>query len=456
MKTEQYILGTSLVGGKGEGYVIKLKKGQIDKEKIIDILEKVVEETRSDNDIISQFVVSFLSDAVFKDRLKKLLDLGFDTETSLKLAVKPLIDRLKGENQVFAIRAKEIEDILSQLACFIHLNIEDNRDYVFVGETLSVALALKLRKHRVKGCILKYLSRDSHAAIILSNAGIPTVVGIDPEIFEEGEYIYIDGDNGIVSREPIEGKIKVVQHKGYRFKTRRGEEVEILLNVDFPEDIYWVRKFSTGVGLFRTEYLFFMEKDIDRLKVFSDVKPKVIIRAFDIGGDKFSGDRSPLRLLNEMLPKFDALLDVVKNSENLYIMIPMISFVEEAKEFYDYVVLKKGIDRLGFMIETPMSVRLIEKIQGYAKFFSIGTNDLWSLYTGRPRGTGSIKEQINEEFGKVLMEIKEKSKVPVSVCGALASDEDGLKFLLKLGFRSFSVAPSFFNKAVEIVEGFDG
>jgi phosphoenolpyruvate-protein kinase (PTS system EI component) len=63
---------------------------------------------------------------------------------------------------------------------------------------------------------------------------------------------------------------------------------------------------------------------------------------------------------------------------------------------------------------------------------------------------------VNERFGEVLKEILQKSKVPVSVCGALASDEDGLKFLLKLGYRSFSVSPSFFVRAVEIVEDFDG
>gem|GEM_PF-4191030 len=50
-----------------------------------------------------------------------------------------------------------------------------------------------------------------------------------------------------------------------------------------------------------------------------------------MGGDKFGGDRDPLRLLGDMLPKFDRLLDTVKSSKNFHIMIPMISFPEQAK-----------------------------------------------------------------------------------------------------------------------------
>ncbi|MFZ8833405.1 MAG: putative PEP-binding protein [Candidatus Caldipriscus sp.] len=455
MKTEGYLFGKSLVGGKGEGYVVKIKDVKINGD-IFSHLERIARELKSGDDIISQFVAGLLEDNLFKERLRKVLDLGFDVETSIKLAIKPLIDRLKSENPQFAYRAQEIEEIFSQLGYLSLLNFEGGKNYVFVGETVSVALALKLKKEGFKGCIVKHLKRDSHSALILSNAGIPTIVGIDPENLKEGEYVYLDGDLGIVSREPISSEGEEKQRGGYKFRTKRGEEVEILLNLDFPDDIYWVKRFSTGVGLFRTEYIFFFDEEIERLKNFSDVEPKVIIRAFDVGGDKFGGDRDPLRLLGDMLPKFDKLLDIVKSSKNFHIMIPMISFPEQAKEFYDYVVVKKGIENLGFMVETPMSVRYLEEIQNYAKFLSVGTNDLWSLYTGKSRGSSDIREQVNERFGEVLKESLQKSRVPVSVCGALASDEEGLKFLLKLGYRSFSVSPSFFVRAVEIVEDFDG
>jgi len=455
MKTEGRLFGKALVGGRGEGYVVKLKEVKVDGD-IFSQLEKISKELKSGEDVISQFVAGLLEDELFKERLRKVLELGFDVETSIKLAIKPLIDRLKSENPQFAYRAQEIEDIFSQLGYISLFNFEGGKNYIFVGDTLSVALALKLKKEGFKGCILKHLKRDSHSALILSNAGIPTVVGIDPENFKEGEYLYLDGDLGVVSREPIGPEDEVGQKKGYKFKTKGGEEVEILLNLDFPDDIYWVNRFSTGVGLFRTEYLFFFDEEIEKLKNFSGVEPKVIIRAFDVGGDKFGGERDPMRLLEDMLQKFNKLLDIVKSSKNFQIMIPMISFPEHAKKFYDYIVVNKGIENLGFMVETPMAVRYLEEIQPYAKFLSVGTNDLWSLYTGKSRGSSDIKEQVNDRFGEVLKEILSKSKVPVSVCGALASDAEGLRFLLKLGYRSFSVSPSFFVKAVEIVEDFDG
>ncbi len=455
MKSDEYLFGKSLVGGKGEGYVVKLKNVKVDGD-IFSQLERVSRELKGGGDIISQFVAGLLGDKLLRERLMKILELGFDVETSMKLAIRPLIERLKNENPQFAYRAQEIEEIFSQLGYISMLEIEEGKNYVFVGDTLSVALALKIKKDGFKGCILRYLNRDSHSALILSNAGIPTIVGIDPENFEEGEYVYLDGDLGIVSRKPIVSEGEEKQRKGYKFRTKSGDEVEILLNLDFPDDIYWVKRFSTGVGLFRTEYIFFFEEEIGKLRNFDGVEPKVIIRAFDVGGDKFGGDRDPLRLLGDMLPKFDKLLDIVKSSKNFHIMIPMISLPEQAKEFYEYITVKKGIENLGFMVETPMAVRFLDEIQTYAKFLSVGTNDLWSLYTGKSRGSSDVKEQINEKFGEILKDILRKSKVPVSVCGALASDEDGLRFLLKLGYRNFSVSPSFFVKAVEIVEDFDG
>ncbi len=454
MKTEGLLIGTSIVGGKGEGRVVKLKGFSSSGEEISRIFDKALEDLKNEDNIIAQYVRMFLTDPVFRERVEKLLSLDIDPRTSVKLAVKPLVDRLSKESAVFRRRAEEIEGMLTDLVSYPMFETLKEGKHVFVGETITVPIAIKIKRMNFKACVVKHLSRDSHAAIILSNAKIPTISNIDVEQIKYGDYIYVNGDLGVVSYQPIESEETLITHRGDRFYTGGGEEVEILLNIDFPEDIYWVDMFNTGVGLFRTEYMLMVGEDLGRLKEFSDIKKRFVIRAFDMGADKSADDRSPLRLLSDLKQYFDKILEIVKSHENFHIMIPMISFEEEAMEFYKYVVEEWGISRLGFMVETPMSVRYLDKIQKWVSFLSVGTNDLWSLYTGKPRGTVNIKEQINEYFGEILREIVVRSYRPLSVCGALASDEEGLRFLLKLGFRRFSVSPSFFNKAVEIVKGF--
>ncbi|MFZ8834524.1 MAG: hypothetical protein ACO2O5_10060, partial [Candidatus Caldipriscus sp.] len=133
MKTDGYLFGKSIVGGKGEGYVVKLKDVKINGD-IFSHLERIARELKAGDDIISQFVAGLLEDNLFKERLRKVLDLGFDVETSIKLAIKPLIDRLKSENPQFAYRAQEIEEIFSQLGYLSLLNFEGGKNYVFVGE----------------------------------------------------------------------------------------------------------------------------------------------------------------------------------------------------------------------------------------------------------------------------------------------------------------------------------
>ncbi len=452
MKTENVLMGLGIVGGKGYGKVFKWESTSTNVD-INQALDKLVEDLSEENNLLAQNIKLLVMDPIFRDRLQRLLDLDIEPDMAVKLAIKPLVDRWKKENPLFAKRGEEMERTIADALFYSSLNINEDEDIIFVAETITVPVAIKLKKSKVKGCVLKYLRRDSHAAIILSNSKIPTVSNVDINYIKDGEYLFVYGDLGIVSREELDWETSLETFKGSVFKTGGGEEVEILLNLDFVEDIYWVERFKTGVGLFRTEYLLMLGEDLGKLKEFGRYDEKFILRAFDIGGDKFGGERSPMRLLRDFKKEFDSMLSVVKEHRNFYIMIPMISFPYEAEAFYNYV-RKWGIDRLGFMIETPMAVRNLEGIQRYAEFLSVGTNDLWSLYVGRSRGESDIKEQINKEFGEILYDILRKSKVPISVCGALASDEDGLRFLMDIGFRRFSVAPSFYNKAVSIVKDY--
>ncbi len=451
--TDEVLTGVGLVPGRAKGRVFVFATPSRIEEDFLGVLDRIAGDLeREKEDVFAQFVRLIITDPTFRKRLKTCLDLGVSEKEAVDIALRPLVERMRSADPFFARKAQEIVQIIHDILHNGTLDLPINEDTVFVAESVSIPLALKLKTRKVAAVVLKELSSDSHAAIILANAHIPTVVGIDPTKFRNGEVVYVDGEAGIVSRKPID-TFDRQEHirKGRIFLTADGEEVEILLNLDIPEDVFWAERYETGVGLLRTEYL--LNVDLGRVdwERFARLNAPVIIRAYDVGGEKYHGTRGAMRLLNDLREKFDSLLEIVKRYPNFRIMIPMVDFPDTARTFYDYVT-SKGIEHLGFMVEVPSFAWSISGVNDYATFFSVGTNDLWAFFTGRERGTSDIKEQVNPVFGDLLRHVLNNSRRPVSVCGQLASDEDGLRFLLSLGFRRFSVSPSFFVKAAKIVE----
>lgn len=456
MKSEvkNILTGIGLVPGRAKGRVFVFSTPQGITENFPEVLDRMAEELkREEGDIFAQFVRLIITDPTFRERLRLCLKLEVPTEEAVDIALRPLVERMMASDPFFARKAEEIVQIIRDILRNGTFDLPVGPDTVFVAESISVPLALKLKAKRVAAVVLKELSSDSHAAIILANAQIPTVVGVSPEEFNPGETVYVDGDAGIVSRKPI-GASDRREHirRGRFFRTADGEEVELLLNLDVPEDVYWAERYGTGVGLLRTEYL--INADLNRIdwERFARLNAPVIVRAYDVGGEKFHGVRGAMRLLKDLKERFNALLEVVKRYPNFRIMIPMVDMPETARLFHDYVA-SMGVGEVGFMVEVPSFAWSLEDANGFASFFSVGTNDLWSFFTGRERGTNDIREQINPVFGELLSHILRASRRPVSICGQLASDEEGLRFLLSLGYRRFSVSPSFFVRAVRIVEG---
>jgi len=412
-RTEEVLTGVGLVPGRAKGKVFVFTTPSRIEEDFIGVLDRVAGDLEKEkDDIFAQFVRLIITDSTFRKRLKTCLDLGVSEDEAVDIALRPLVDRLRSADPFFARKAQEIVQIIHDILHNGTLDLPVGQDTVFVAESVSIPLALKLKTRRVAAVILKELSSDSHAAIILANARIPTVVGIDPAKFKTGEVVYVDGEAGIVSRKPIDAFDRREHiRRGRIFLTADGEEVEILLNVDIPEDVFWAERYGTGVGLLRTEYL--LNVDLERVdwERFSRLNAPVIIRAYDVGGEKYHGTRGAMRLLNDLKEKFDSLLKIVKRYPNFRIMIPMVDFPDTARTFHDYIT-SKGIDHVGFMVEVPSFAWSISEVNEYASFFSVGTNDLWAFFTGRERGTSDIKEQVNPVFGDLLGHVLKSSRRP--------------------------------------------
>lgn len=237
---------------------------------------------------------------------------------------------------------------------------------------------------------------------------------------------------------------------------------------------------AEGVGLFRTEFLFQDRAEApneeEQYEAYVEAAGAmhgnpVIIRTLDIGGDKplkyldtpsednpFLGERG-VRFCMARPELFRIQLRALlraASEENIWIMYPMISDVEElgsVLEFQNQVrdeLVKEGIDivekvKTGIMIEVPSAVAVADRLAEKCDFFSIGTNDLTQYVMAADRGNSSVSSLCDNLNPAVLRmvamtcEAAEKAGIEVGMCGELAGNSKAAALLLGLGLDELSM-----------------
>jgi phosphotransferase system enzyme I (PtsI) len=208
-----------------------------------------------------------------------------------------------------------------------------------------------------------------------------------------------------------------------------------------------------------------------RFLEWADGKP-VTIRTLDIGGDKPirgltpEGETNPflglrgvrLTLAHEQVfrTQLRALARAAVHG-NLKVMIPMVTVPAELARSaalfaacvaeFDAAGMPCRLPPLGIMVEVP-AVAVAPELFADAHFFSIGSNDLTQYVTASSRDDARVAALNDPGHPAVLRLIEQvagygqRSGVPVSLCGDMASDPRHLEALLAAGLTSLSVAPA--------------
>ena len=371
---------------------------------------------------------------------------------------------------------------------------------IVVAHELSPGLTVQLDREHVVGLVSEEGTRTAHAAILAHSLGIPAVMGAVGAMarIPSGTMLLLDGQSGVILLDPTRDELddaKTQVSRRHRLElqlegivdepavTPSGRPILLMGNVDLPEEIETAQRLGAqGVGLLRTEFLLTgratLPTEDEQAEYFRRVAVAfpghtIIIRSFDLGGDKFPvafksspeanpflGWRSIRVCLDEpevFRPQVRAVLRAAAGRD-IQLMLPLVTRVEEVLESKAIVeeeaqALKAAGIRAAetvpvrVMIDTPAAVMIADRLAEVSAFFSVGTNDLTQYTMAVDRGNARLADRFTPHHPSIVRQLKQvvdvgrEAGLPVSVCGEMASEALSAVLLIGLGYERLSVSP---------------
>ncbi|MBI5919591.1 MAG: phosphoenolpyruvate--protein phosphotransferase [Nitrosomonadales bacterium] len=371
---------------------------------------------------------------------------------------------------------------------------------ILVAHDLSPADLIQFKSHQFAAFLTDVGGATSHTAIVARGLNTPCVVGLHHarELIREGDLLVVDGAQGVIIVDPDkqvlsdyrlrQSQWELERKKLKRIRTTRattldGTLVELHANIEMPHDVPEVRENgATGVGLFRSEFLFLNRDDLpgeeEQFEAYRAVAEgmegmPVTIRTFDLGADKqlkgaervASNPALGLRAIRLCLAEpqlFQTQLRALLRATvygNIKILVPMLSSASEINQTLQFIdATKRQLDeqgipynravQIGGMIEIPAAALALNVFVKKLDFLSIGTNDLIQYTLAIDRTDEEVAHLYDPLHPAILYLLAHiigsanKAGVPVSVCGEMAGELAYTRLLLGFGLRQFSMHPA--------------
>jgi phosphotransferase system enzyme I (PtsI) len=424
-----------------------------------------------------------------------------NAEWALKLQRDAVVNVFEQMDDAYLrTRRDDIDHVINRIQRILLENDQGEtivlEDSIVLAYELSPAETMMLEHQGIRAFATECGGPLSHTAILARSMQVPAMVGTHSlqHYIRDGETIILDGLQGVLiagadertldyyrerQEQEYQRQIELARLTDTPAVTRDGTPVKLMTNIELPEDIDAVSRASaSGVGLYRTEFLFMnrlQPPDEDEqyncyVSVIEALKGKPLtIRTLDMGADKQvdgSGScsnpalglraiRLCLKDRSQFRPQLRAILRASAHGP-VRLMIPMLS---NTRELHQVLCLindtKIALQReslafapeveIGGMIEVPAAALTAADFASHLDFLSIGTNDLIQYTLAIDR----IDDEVNYLYDplhpavlrliKMTIDAGKAAGITVAMCGEMAGDPRYTRLLLGMGLTEFSM-----------------
>ncbi len=498
---KRYSLSESMVAKEINRFKDAVAKAKQEYSEIINSLD---EDLGAELSILESHMLLFKDKMLYEKSIQIIIDKKINAEWALRNTTRQIKHMFRNvEDLYLKARGNDIEQVSEKIMSYL-VGVHDekisdiNKRVILVAHDITPADTSQIQLERIMGFVTDRGGRDSHTSIIAKSLKIPTVLGLGTATtnIKNDDLLIVDGSAGVIVINPDEDVLFCYEEKREKFERNRAilareshlpavtkdrVSFNLFSNIELVEEVVAARDSgATGIGLFRTEFLYLNLKRfpteeelyIKYKEVAELMKPMpVTIRTLDINGDKVIPDLYEADEENPALG-LRAVRFCLKNSDifstqlkailraaacgNINLLIPMISSVHEmlkVKKVLNSVIadlenegkpFRKDIS-LGIMIEVPSAVMMAEELARHVDFFSIGTNDLIQYTLAVDRRNSKVAHLFQPFDPAVLKMLKLtidaglKKGVKVVMCGEMAGDPINIPLLMEMGIKDFSM-----------------
>lgn len=467
-----------------------------------DLSSRLASQLRPEERALFDVYLMMLDDDSIGLEVKRVIRSGQWAQGALRQVVMEHVKRFELMDDAYLReRASDVKDLGRRLLAYLQEERKQNLVYqdntILVSEELSPAMLGEVPEGKLVGLVSVLGSGNSHVAILARAMGIPTVMGVVdlPYSKVDGIDLIVDGYHGEVFTNPSEVLRKqyaeVVEEerqlsqglnalRALPCETLDGHRMPLWVNTGLLADVTRAQeRGAEGVGLYRTEVPFMINErfpsEKEQLSIYREQLAAfhplpVTMRTLDIGGDKslsyfpikednpflgWRGIRVTLDHPEIFLVQVRAMLKASEGLNNLRILLPMISGVQELEESLHLIhrawgeVRDEGVDipmpPVGVMIEIPAAVYQTRELARQVDFVSVGSNDLTQYLLAVDRNNPRVADLYDYLHPAVLQALKRVVEdahaegKPASICGEMAGDPAAAVLLLAMGFDSLSM-----------------
>ncbi len=464
--------------------------------------------------------IGYLMDPKFVNEIETLvLEERLNVRSSIN-AVVDSYDRIFKlvENEYLQQRAGDFRDVATRVLSNLK-DAEQEREeaarpsgrYILAARKLSTTDMFNLDNEQVEGIVTEEGGISSHAAILARSMGIPSLTGIRdlPAKLESGAFVILDASSAELHvnpdqrlREEYEASIEKnrqleVPPVQQKHTTRDGKPVMIYASCGSVGEVGLSRTMSMdGVGLFRTELLFLVDKRSPSEDMLVNQYEEVLrgpselpvqFRLLDVSSSSGvmqlpgGNERNPamgLRGVRALLEdngilrlQLRAILRAAAGQNNAAVLVPFVTGLADLQRVKAAILEERGelrkksipcadTLRIAPIVEVPAAAFVLHAFLNESDFVVVAIDDLQAHLLAADRDNNNVREYYEtvhpalfELLSRMAKDCK-KAEKELIVFGEGAADAQRIPFFVGVGIRSFSVAPVRLNGMLQVLSSY--